>query len=191
MNCERISSSQQNLINTFANNLASRNVNISAIKNVLKEHETKFSEDSTVCKVLGNFLDVYSVDYSTYDINEATLVRDTIDIFLRVHFPSSPLAKSIGADAMIPDSSKRFTRLDPPLKNHGKRADFSVISTKTGYHILSLEAKSNHTKHVDETVKLCKELKDLIKAMNSSGHFGVIVTGILMRGNHCFMNSMH
>jgi hypothetical protein len=100
------------------------------------------------------------------------------------------LTKSIGADAMISDSSKRFTKLDPSLKNHGKRADFTVVSNKSGHILLSLEAKSNKTKHVNELVKLCRELKDSMKAINSDGHSGVIVSGILMKGNRCHVYCM-
>jgi hypothetical protein len=186
----RMKKSQEELVIKFANDLATRNIDVTTIQKYVKEHEDEHPDDASVCRVLYNVMDIYSTDYSTDQLNEATLVRDTIDTFFKSFFPNSPLTKSIGADAMISDSSKRFTKLDPSLKNHGKRADFTVVSNKSGHILLSLEAKSNKTKHVNELVKLCRELKDSMKAINSDGHSGVIVSGILMKGNRCHVYCM-
>lgn len=112
-------------------------------------------------------------------------MRDTIDTFLKVCFPNSNLTKSIGAAAMIKDSSKRFTNMGPSLKNHDKRADFSVISNKSNHLILSVEAKSNKTKRISDLVKLCRELKDAMKAIHSEGYSSVPICRILMKGNCC------
>lgn len=86
---------------------------------------------------------------------------------------------------MISDSSDRFTRLDSSLKNHGKRADFGVVSNKSDRTLLSLEAKSNKTKHVNELVQLCRELKVSRKAIHNDGYSDIVVSGFLMRGNRC------
>jgi hypothetical protein len=141
--------SQEELVIKFANDLATRYTNITAIQKYIKEHEYKYLDDTSVCRVLYDLTNIYCTDYSTDQSNEATLVRDTIDAFFRSYFPNSSLTKSIGSDAMISDSSKRFTRLDPSLKNYGKRADFIVVSSKSSHMLLSLEAKSNKTKHVN------------------------------------------
>ncbi|KAI8094383.1 hypothetical protein BDF21DRAFT_458791 [Thamnidium elegans] len=167
-NIAPMNSIQDLLIIKFANDLASRNINVTAIKKYIKEYEDKYPNDTTI----------------------STLVRDTIDTFFKSFFPNSSLTKSVGADTMILDSSKRFTRLDPSLKNYGKRADFSVVSTKTGHLLLSLEAKSNQTKHINDTLKLCRELKDSMKAINNDGHSAVYVCGILMKGNRCHVYCM-
>lgn len=120
--------SQEELVIKFANNLASRNIDITAIQEYVKEHENKHSDVASVCRALCDAMNIYYTDYSTDQSNEATLVRDTIDIFFfSSFFPNNPLKKSIGADAMTFDSSKRFTRLDSSLKNHGKRAYFTVV----------------------------------------------------------------
>jgi hypothetical protein len=185
-----MNSTQDLLIIKFANDLASRNINVTAIKKYIKEYEGEYPNDTAICRILNSLMDTYSVVYCTDHLNEATLVRDTIDTFFKSFFPNSSLTKSIGADTMILNSSKRFTRLDPSLKNHGKRADFSVVSTKTGHLLLSLEAKSNQTKHINDTLKLCRELKDSMKAINNDGHSAVYVCGILMKGNRCHVYCM-
>ncbi|KAI8641589.1 hypothetical protein BD408DRAFT_444169 [Parasitella parasitica] len=182
--------SQEELVIMFANDLATRNINITAIQKYIKEYENKYPDDTSVCRVLYDVTNIYCTDYSTDQLNEATLVRDTIDAFFRSYFPNSPLTKSIGCDAMISDYSKRFTRLDPSLKNYGKRADFTVVSSKSDHILLSLEAKPNKTKHVNELVKLCRELKDSMKALHNDGYSGVIVSGILMKGNRCHVYCM-
>ncbi|CAO3676792.1 unnamed protein product [Rhizopus stolonifer] len=182
--------SQEELVIRFANDLASRNIDIIEIQKYVKEHENKHPDDAPVCRVLYDATNIYYAGYSTDQSNEATLVRDTIDIFFRSFFPNNPLTKSIGADAMISDSSKRFTRLDPSLKNHGKRADFTVVFNKSGHILLSLEAKSNKTKHINELVKLCRELKDSMKAIHNDGYSDIIVSGILMKGNCCHVYCM-
>lgn len=71
------------------------------------------------------------------------------------------------------------------MKNHGKRADFSVISNKSYHLLLSVEVKSKRTKRISDLVKLCRELKDAMKAIHSEGYSSVPICGILMKGNCC------
>lgn len=78
---------------------------------------------------------------------------------------------------MIRDSAKRFTELDPSLNICDICADFSVVSNKAKHLLLSLEAKSNKAKGVNDLIKLCRELKDTIKAVNSEERSAVVLCG--------------
>lgn len=77
----------------------------------------------------------YSADYSTNNVNEATLVRDTIENLFKMYFPSTTLTKSVGAD-------------------------FFVVSNKANHVLLSLAAKSNKTKGMNDLTKLCREFEE-------------------------------
>ena len=57
--------------------------------------------------------------------------------------------------------------------------------TKKNHAILSLEAKSSKTKGVNDLIKLCRELKDSVKTINSEQRSGAILCGILMKGSCC------
>ncbi|CEG80106.1 hypothetical protein RMATCC62417_14488 [Rhizopus microsporus] len=84
---------------------------------------------------------------------------------------------------MIRDSAKRLTELGPSLNTCGKCADFSMVSNKAKYVLLSLEAKSNRTKGVNDLIKLCRELKDTIKTVNNEQRSDVVLCGILMKSS--------
>lgn len=96
---------QQDLLIRFANDLATKRIDTTTIQAYIKLYEEKY-DDSIVCPILRSILNTYCADYTTDNLNETTLVRDTIDTFLKVCFPNSNLTKSIGADAMIKGSSK-------------------------------------------------------------------------------------
>ncbi|KAK4518933.1 uncharacterized protein ATC70_009160 [Mucor velutinosus] len=155
----------------------------------LRQDQHSYQDAAVLCDVLTSLLSTYSADYSSNDVNEATLVRDTVENFLKAYFPNTALTKSLGADKMINDSAKRFNDLDPSLATSGKHADFSVVSTKSQHVILSLEAKSNRAKDVNDLVKLCRELKDTTVAIEAEGRSGAVLCGILMRGNCCHVYS--
>ncbi|CEP15557.1 hypothetical protein [Parasitella parasitica] len=178
-----MTSTKKLVLSTFAEDMAKRRINKDKILTDIDSYKrSNESGASTLCSALTNLLDTYTASYTTDTANEATLVRDSIDNILKPYFPNSSLTKSIGADSMMRDSSDRFTRLDPSLACSGKRADFSVVSVKSSHALLSLEAKSNKTKYVDELIKLCREMKDCIKAIHKEKHGNVAVCGILMRG---------
>lgn len=175
------------LVSKFARDLAVRNIDQVKIEAYIKDfkNEQSTQDAATLCDVLNNLSRTYSADYSTNNVNEATLVRDTVENLFKVYFPNTTLTKSVGADSMIRDSAKRFTKLDPSLNTCGKRADFSVVSNKAKHVLLSLEAKSNKIKGVNDLIKLCRELKDTIKTVNSEQRSDVVLCGILMKGNCC------
>ncbi|GAA5801097.1 hypothetical protein HPULCUR_006539 [Helicostylum pulchrum] len=106
-----------NLVLKVAQDMAVRNINNAKIEGYIGKFkdEQKNQDANDLCDVLNNFLRTYSFDYSTSNVNEATLVRDTVDSTFKVYFPNTTLTKSAGADAMISDSTKRFTDLDPSL----------------------------------------------------------------------------
>ncbi|KAL0144484.1 hypothetical protein V8B55DRAFT_1000253 [Mucor lusitanicus] len=138
-----------------------------------------------LCTTLENLLNTYSTAYTTDAVNEATLVRDAIDSFLKRYFPNSSLTSSIGTDSMMRDSSHRFTTLDLSLASCRKRADFSVVSVKSSHALLTLETKSHKTKNVDKIIKLCREMEDCMMAIHKESHGNVALCGLLMRGISC------
>lgn len=177
--------SKQALLSRFAHSMAKKKIGSKKILDDIKIYQAGDGDAGALCIILSNLLSTYCPDFSTHSLNEATLVRDTVDIFMKSYFPNSALTKSFGADAMIKDSSKRFSRLDPSLACCGKRADFSVVSSKSNHILLSLEAKSNKTKYLKDLLKLCRELKDSIKGIQVDGYSDIPVCGILMKGNSC------
>lgn len=180
----KLEKSHQDLLAKFAEDMCARLINTTKIQADIRKLRQDQDAD-VVCDVLTSLLNTYSADYSSNDVNEATLVRDTIDNFLKAYFPNTALTKSLGADVMINDSAKRFTNMDPSLSTSGKRADFSVVSTKSKHVLLSLEAKSNKTKGANDLIKLCRELKDTMVAIGGQGRAGAVLCAILMRGNCC------
>ncbi|KAI8885737.1 hypothetical protein K501DRAFT_270502 [Backusella circina FSU 941] len=80
-------------------------------------------------------------------------------------FIESMMKRTIDADKiesegkMIEDSDRRMLRTGPSLKNHGKRADFSIESTRSHHVLYALEAKSSRNNSGDDLVKLAKMLK--------------------------------
>ncbi|GAN03576.1 hypothetical protein MAM1_0043c03031 [Mucor ambiguus] len=175
-------STKKLFLSRFAEDMARRKINKTKIFADINSYKQENGPDANIlCTTLENLVNTYTADYTNDKANEATLVRDSIDNILKPYFPNSLLTRSVGADRMIRDSSDRFTRLDPSLACSGKRADFSVVSLKSCHALLSLEAKSNRTKNVDEMVKLCKEMKDTIKAIHKEKRGNVAVCGILMR----------
>lgn len=68
-----------------------------------------------------------------------------------MYFPNTTLTKSVGADTMINDSSKRFTKLDPSLITCGKRAGFSVVLNKERRVLLSVGVKSTSVANSERT----------------------------------------
>ncbi|KAI9257523.1 hypothetical protein EDC94DRAFT_676222 [Helicostylum pulchrum] len=117
-----------NLVLKVAQDMAVRNINNAKIEGYIGKFkdEQKNQDANDLCDVLNNFLRTYSFDYSTSNVNEATLVRDTFDNIFKVNFPNTTLTKSVGADAMISDSTK--------LAPERMVADFSV----TGYSSASV-----------------------------------------------------
>ncbi|EPB85304.1 hypothetical protein HMPREF1544_07918 [Mucor circinelloides 1006PhL] len=59
----------------------------------------------------------------------------------------------------------------------GKRAGFSVVSTKSNHALLLLEAKSNKTKGVNDLIKLCRELKDTMVDIEGQERSGTMLYG--------------
>ncbi|KAL9537964.1 hypothetical protein MBANPS3_011314 [Mucor bainieri] len=180
----RLEKSHQDMLVKFAQDMSVRSIDSVQVQNDIRKFGRDHNAD-TLCPILTNLVSTYSSDYSSNGVNEATLVRDTIDTFLKAYFPNTPLTKSLGADSMIKDSAKRFLELDPSLTTSGKRADFSVVSTKSQHVILSLEAKSNKTKGVNDLIKLLRELKDTMVSIEEGGRSDVVLCGILMRGSGC------
>lgn len=172
-------------LSSFAFDMANKKINSDKIFNDIRRYEPGHDDNSPLCDVLKSLANTFCADFSTNDLNEATLVHDTIDIFLKAYFPNTTLMKSIGADSMIKVSSERFSRLDPSLSSCGKRADFSVVSNKSNHLLFTLEAKANKTKYIDDLIKLCRELKDSIKSIHDGGYAGIPLCGIVMKGSSC------
>lgn len=147
-----------------------------------------------VIEVLRSIVNTYCINYCVDNVNEATLVRDTLDTLCRVYFPNTCTTKSLGADNQVPSSSSRFTNIDPSLVNHGKRTDFSVVSHREKHLLLALEAKRVGRTVSGDFMKLAKELKESLKEINTSGYKDAPVVGLLMKGcaleywvmDHCF-----
>lgn len=66
-----------------------------------------------------------------------------------------------------------------------KKTDFSVISHHEKHLLLSVEAKRAGNSISGDFIKLAKELKDSLKAINSSGFTDTPIVGLLMKGLVC------
>ncbi|PHZ11430.1 uncharacterized protein RHIMIDRAFT_238868 [Rhizopus microsporus ATCC 52813] len=167
------------LVSKFACDMAVRNIDQVKIEAYIKDFKDEQStqDTATLCNIFNNL----SRTYSTNNVNEATLVRDTVEHLFKGYFPNTTLTKSLGADSMIRDSAKRPTELGPSLNTCGNCADFSMALNKAKCMLLSLEAKSNKAKGVNDLIRLCRELKDTIKAVNNEQRPGIVLCGILMK----------
>ncbi|KAK4521757.1 uncharacterized protein ATC70_004292 [Mucor velutinosus] len=99
------------------------------------------------------------MNYTMNDKNEATLVRDTLDIFFKAYVRNTPLKKCHGADCIIRSSSKRYRDMDPSLATHGERADYSIVSSRDEHLLLTLEAKRIGASMSGDFIQIAKELK--------------------------------
>lgn len=81
----KLEKSYQNFLVKFCEDMCARYINTSTIRADIR----KFRQDEAdaVCDILTNLLNTYSADYSSDNVNEATLVRDTIDNFLKAYSP--------------------------------------------------------------------------------------------------------
>ncbi|KAI8639553.1 hypothetical protein BD408DRAFT_445931 [Parasitella parasitica] len=138
------------LISKFARDMTVGNIDqvkIEADINYFK-NEQSTPDGATSFDILNNLARTYFADYSTNNVNEANLARDTVDNLFKI------------------DSLKHFL-------------------------LFSLEAKSNKTKSVNDLIKLCRELKNTIKAVNIEQRSGIVLCGILVKGNCCDVYCMN
>ncbi|KAL9539440.1 hypothetical protein MBANPS3_010261 [Mucor bainieri] len=180
---------EANICDRFARRMKSKVVDADQVENDVDQWCRLLPNQGVDTKRLNNvlceFSSTYSGDYSITSVNEATLVRDTIDMLLKQYIKSSPIMKCLGADNMILASSVRFTKSDPSLVNHGKRADFSVVSAREKHLLMALECKKHGSALSGDFVKLARELKDSLKMINESGYADVPVIGLLLKGASC------
>ncbi|CAO3642587.1 unnamed protein product [Mucor fragilis] len=150
-----------------------------------KAKHPNYHAAAAIQSILVGLRDTHSMNYSADSNNEATLVRDTVDILFKPFFRNTPLKKCLGADCMIRSSSKRFRDMDPSLSSHGKRADYSIVSARDEYLLLALEAKRIGANKSGDFLKLAKELKDSLKDIGFAGYVDVAVVGLLLEGYRC------
>jgi hypothetical protein len=104
----------------------------------------------TLPTLLHGLLGTYSADYITLSVNNATLIRDTIDNTFKSYFQNGSSIKCMGENTMIQYYSDCFVKMGPSLSNHGKHADFLAISNKSNHLLSFLEVKFPSTKHLGQ-----------------------------------------
>lgn len=175
---------EDEILKPFIRNMTQRSVDKDRIREDLLQWQAKHGVSKTreITCVLSDYLSTYSSGYDNESDNEATLVRDTIDPFFRAYFHNNNHYKCLSADCMIKSSSQRFKNIDPSLATSGKRSDFYIVSLRDEHLILAFEAKSGSNYKKGDQVKIGKELKDSIIAIEKQGHKEVTLIGIIMKG---------
>ncbi|KAL9543188.1 hypothetical protein MBANPS3_008240, partial [Mucor bainieri] len=171
----------------FEHHMKKRRVEDTELEAVIAQWKAKYPKynATAIQTVLTGLRDTYTMNYSVTSNNEATLVRDTLDIFFKAFFRNTPLKRCLGADCMIRSSSKRYRDMDPSLSTHGKRADFSIVSVRDEHLLLALEAKRIGASKSGDFIKIAKELKDSLKGIGLDGYTDVAVVGLLLEGHTC------
>ncbi|RCH81231.1 hypothetical protein CU098_005963 [Rhizopus stolonifer] len=147
-------------VSKLARDMVVRNIDRVKMEAYIKDFKNE--DAATLCYVLSNLSGIYSADYSTNDVNEATPVINPVKNLFKMYFASTTLTKSVGDGSLFfffHNSAKRFIELDPSLNTCSKRAEFFVISKNVKHVILPFKSKPNKTKGVNDLIKLCRELK--------------------------------
>ncbi|RCH91806.1 hypothetical protein CU097_002891 [Rhizopus azygosporus] len=96
---------------------------------------SKFARDMAVRNIDQVKIEAYIKDFRNEQSTQDATTLDTIENLFKMYFPSTTLTKSVGAD-------------------------FFVVSNKANHVLLSLAAKSNKTKGMNDLTKLCREFEE-------------------------------
>lgn len=126
----------------------------------------------------------YNIGYNTEQINEGSLVKDAIMPFLNNYFPNDPSFTTFGPDKEIFESKKRFTEIDPSLKKHVRKCDYSIVTNISKHLVFALESKSvpNQGKSKGDLLKMARYMKDTIDAIEDEGFESVPIVGMIASG---------
>ncbi|KAI7869488.1 hypothetical protein BDF14DRAFT_1781876 [Spinellus fusiger] len=135
----------------------------------------KYIEESTLSffikTILFSLMNTYVKGYCIKDLDESTLVKDGIVSFLNPFFPNCKEYTTFGADKPIKESNTRFSKIDPSLSKHVKKADFSVVIRK------------KKMKSKGDLVKISKYMKDTLDAIERDGYSNVSIVDMVFSGD--------
>lgn len=86
-------------VSKLARDMVVRNIDRVKMEAYIKDFKNE--DAATLCYVLSNLSGIYSADYSTNDVNEATPVINPVKNLFKMYFASTTLTKSVGDGSLF------------------------------------------------------------------------------------------